>query len=131
MHLNSKNNKIDMKKLDIQEHFQVPEGYFDDFTSRMMSMLPEQDFQPMKVDMPMVQNGRRISPMVARIATAAAVVVLMLVSTYTLFSAKQMQQADEAVFSSAEELTGSYNANDAAEYAMLDRQDFLEMVTEL
>lgn len=120
-----------MKHLNIQEHFQVPEGYFDNFTSHMMSILPEQEFQPMKVVLQPVQTVRRISPMVARITSAAAVAVLLLVSTYTLFNNKEARNTEIAAFSSAELADEAMTINDATDFAMLDREDVFEMLTEL
>lgn len=69
-----------MKKIDKQEHFTVPEGYFETFTEHMMNILPEQEFQPMKVS-----EKKRVLPLWTRYAAAACVVGVLMVSAVTAF----------------------------------------------
>ena len=112
-----------MNEIDIHEHFTVPEGYFETFTEHMMSVLPQQEFQPMKV------AARRQSPWLTRVAASVASLVLAGLATLSLTSGHASQTAE----SSSTEPTlheQQYTVGEAAEYAMLDRQDIYEMITE-
>lgn len=113
-----------MKEFDIKEHFTVPEGYFEQFTTQMMDKLPQQDFQPMRVP--------RRKPLLPQIAAAAAVVLLLGFSAYTFVFDKQTDEVNVASVADAETMSSDdlYSIDEAADYAMIDRQDLYEMITE-
>ena len=106
-------------------HFRVPEGYFDNFTSQLMARLPEE--KPL-VDSgtPKAENrelkvvgGKWLRPMLA-----AAACLLVAVMSVTVYLNKQQSVASEQELVAMQEngYTDSY-FEEAADYAMLDNCD--------
>lgn len=113
------------RKLDIQEHFIVPEGYFDNITEQIMDKLPEQDFQPMKI-----QRRKAYLP---KVSAAAAAVMLLLIATTSIFLKQQSATDSNSQVSDIAEIdpvNGRYTVEDAADCAMIDKLTIYEMITE-
>lgn len=113
-------------KININEHFVIPEGYFDNFTETMMSKLPEQDFQPMNIS-----RRRRFLPQLG----AAAAVTMLIISTAVYFSNQpsddtQISQQSKSEILDIQRVNGAYTVEDAADCAMIDRVTMYEMITE-
>ena len=96
-----------------KNHFRTPDGYFDQFATRMMAQLPEQ--QPV---------ARTVSITVRRwLYAAACVAVLVVVGLSFLF---QQQSPDETQQMA---VSDSY-IEEAADYAMLDNADIYQLLAE-
>lgn len=113
-------------KIDIKEHFIIPEGYFDNFTEQMMSKLPEQPFQP-------VRTKRRFTYL-PQISAAVAAVAIILVSVITVLIKSSTQDIDASAQANSlndiKRVNGVYSVEDAADCAMIDRLEMYEMITE-
>lgn len=78
-----------MAELNIQEHFKVPEGYFDNLAEQVMNSLPEQSFQPMHIkpaDTVKQTKVHRFMPMWTRYAAAACIACVVIVSAFMAFN---------------------------------------------
>lgn len=113
-----------MKEEYRQEHFRVPEGYFESFTENMMSQLPDQPFQA--IDM------RKKRSWMPHIAAAAAVVFMA--SAVTLHFSRQDVAEDSVI--KAQSITencddaAEYTMEEAAHYAMIDNQNVHYMLVD-
>ena len=105
------------EKLHIDEHFTVPEGYFEHLDSAIMAKLPAQDFQPMKVK-------KKNHWMPFAIAAASVAIAVSMVSVY-LHTAD-----DEPVMAKGKQVNASYTIDEAAELTMIDNQEIYMMVVE-
>ena len=114
-----------MQHLNIQEHFNVPEGYFEQLTQQITDKLPEQPFQPMNIKKP-----TRHYLWYAVAAVVAALVVAIPAASYLLSNDNTPTTAATAVQTEPAHNNEAYSIDDAAEYAMIDHQDIYEMITE-
>ena len=91
--------------------FRVPEGYFDNFTSQLMTKLPEK---------PLVeQQPSRRRPVLRLWLSVAAGLVVAALST-TIYLSHVGEEAEQP----APEVASSSNyVDDAMDYAMMDNQD--------
>lgn len=110
-----------MNQINTQEHFKVPEGYFENFVEQMINNLPEQDFQPMNI-------AKRQNPWLIRAAASVASFLLVGLSAYTVMNDNNIKTVDTANVEQIQQVQ-QYSI-DAADYAMLDRQDIFGMITE-
>lgn len=111
------------QRLDIQEHFVVPEGYFENFKMQMMDMLPEQDYQPMQI-----KSKSRL-----RYYSAAAAIVLVLISITSILSKQDFESAPDTQAHNMLDIdptNGVYTVEDAADCAMINKITMYEMITE-
>ena len=108
-----------------ENHFRVPDGYFDDFTKRMMAKLPaEEAVRKESVAKPTIKVARRMSlwkPLVACAACVAAVVFSVAII---------MNGGDEDTAVMASSQTESVSAHDdyideVADFAMMDNADII------
>lgn len=117
-------NADNMKEEYRQEHFRVPEGYFESFTEKMMGQLPDQPFQAMTT-----KRKRSWLPHIA-----AAAVVILLASATTLYFTMQEMQKERTIKANIEkdshEDTSTYTVEEAAHYAMIDNQGVYYMLME-
>lgn len=124
-----KDKEQKLRQRNISEHFQVPEGYFENFATAMMEKLPEQPFQPLKL------NIHRESPLL-RIAAAVATFFVLSISGYALLhsSTTHMHEVEGVSTASATIVDDGnddkYTFEEAAEYAMIDLQDMHELISE-
>lgn len=70
-----KQEHINLEDLDRENPFSVPDGYFDSFSSRLMSRIDELDRPPVKRDLGM----RYLRPMIGLAASFALIALLMYV----------------------------------------------------
>lgn len=105
------------ESFDIHEHFTVPEGYFDTLPERVMERLPQRGFQPLRL--------HRSRPLLWRAAAAVAVLAVTGAGWYGYAS---RDTADVA--SAPAQKVEQYTVDDVADYAMLDRQDVYELISE-
>lgn len=116
-----------LRQRNISEHFQVPEGYFESFTTMMMEKLPEQPYQPMK-------TAQRKESLLLRVAASVATFFVLSISGYALLhSSTHMQKVDSVSATAAVTDNGNdeaYTIDEAAEYSMIDLQDMHELVCE-
>ncbi len=108
-----------------ENHFRVPEGYFDNFASELMAKLPEES---QKTDGGKVTKeggklkivgGKWLRPLLA-----VAACLLVAVMSVTVYLNKQQDVASEQELVAMQE--GSYSDayfDEAADYAMLDNCD--------
>lgn len=111
------------QRLDIQEHFVVPEGYFENFKMQMVDMLPEQDYQPMQI-----KSKKRL-----KYFSAAAAIVLALISIVSVVSKQTFESASDAQAHNILDINptnGVYTVEDAADCAMISKITMYEMITE-
>ena len=97
-----------------KNHFRTPDGYFDQFATRMMAQLPEQ--QPV---------ARKVSIAVRRWLYAAACVAVLVVVGLS-FHFNQQQSAEQTQQMA---VSDSY-IEEAADYAMLDNADIYQLLAE-
>ena len=94
-----------------KNHFRTPDGYFDQFATRMMAQLPEQ-----------APVARRISISARRWLYAAACVAALVVLGVSFLFHQEDQQQQVAV-------SESY-IDEAVDYAMLDNADIYQLLAE-
>lgn len=119
---NDKQNRK-MRMNNIHEPFNVPEGYFDNLTTDIMSRLPEQPFQPISI---------KREPRRRWMTTAAAVAVVIVMSavTYVTFSLSGNDGATQGVAAADPLVSSESTVEDVIDYAMLDHQDLYAILTE-
>jgi hypothetical protein len=104
-----------------ENHFRVPEGYFDTFATRVMEQLPAEEvvLQPAT---PAKQTAimRSLRPLMA---TAACLVVAFFSITAYLHQSNEEQQVN-----TAGALQANYDSyiDDAADYVMLDNHEIYD-----
>lgn len=96
--------------------FRVPEGYFDDFASRVMTSLPERDGKPV---------AKHVTLRPWMYAAATLIVALFSVAVYftRVSSGEEPQQASATIISE------SY-MDEAADYAMIDNTEIYACLAE-
>ncbi|MFA6726695.1 MAG: hypothetical protein WCS17_00575 [Prevotella sp.] len=98
--------------------FKVPEGYFDDFSKRLMAQLPAQK-QNISVSYPCLSRVRLVFKyQIWRISLIAASVVAVFFSLNFIFFKKDMQP-DQTAQKTVQKIT----VDQAADYAMMDNED--------
>ena len=131
------------QKFGQQNHFQVPEGYFDKFITDIMQQLPEEKTTAIEVNLSETKSTKRawIRPM-RRLAIAASFAALLFgaATYYTSMSGNQSHQASsEMQTAKMEKATDSKSANanndeyyidEMADYAMLDNSDIYAYLIE-
>ena len=107
-----------------ENHFRVPDGYFDSLPGQIMAMLPEKDEQP---DQKVTKPARIIRMRPWLYAAASAVIAVgffaLWNSDFTGNSAQPQPQQVATVVT-----TDSY-LDEAADYAMFDNQDIYACLT--
>lgn len=115
------NNEKDIKqRFGTANHFTVPEGYFDNFASQMMSRLPEREARVVEI-----KHRKRWRP----IAVAAASIAFVAMGAALWFnqdnpSAKTVSEAKASTMS----LQTTSEFEQAADYAMLDATDMYALL---
>lgn len=110
--------------------FKVPEGYFEDFASRMMTMLPEREQGARVVALHETRSKTR--PLWTKIAAAAACFCGLVCGTVALMNLEQTLTApaasEDAEYSQS--VSPTVSAVDyMADYAMMDNTDIYAYVS--
>lgn len=113
-----KEEKYIRNKFGREEHFRVPEGYFDDFTSRLMANLPEQEAKIVEM-----HPQRRAKLRVISIAAASVCAVMLSLGTYLGVNRHDSRQIPSASVSIADAQRESATVDAMANYTMLDNED--------
>lgn len=110
-----KEDKLIKNLYGTENHFQVPNGYFDNLASSVMQHIPDGETKVVKMAVP---SWRRH---IVAISTAAASVVALMVFTFTSHQSAKLQPAD---LTANVEATSEYSSvDDVVDYAMLDTDD--------
>lgn len=108
-----------------ENHFRVPDGYFDQLTASVMSRLPEQEQQPKQLR----SYPRTPVPSYPRILLyAAAVVAVAIVCVSVYFNRYVAPREAEEPVTAAATVSDSY-IDEAADYMMMDHQDIYACLT--
>lgn len=124
------------QKFGQQNHFQVPEGYFDKFMTDIMQQLPEQETTAIEVKLSDTKKAW-IRPM-RRLAIAASFAALLFGAATFYKSGSQSNQASsdmqtakmEKVADSQSAENDEYYIDEMANYAMLDNSDIYAYLIE-
>lgn len=112
-----------------KDPFRVPDGYFDDFTGRLMSRLPDAPEAPV-VNM-QITKGSLWMRYRKYVAIAAASVCIGIVSVGTYFHHKA-EVADKNNVAGVEMSSSSYSTMDAlTDYTMLDSDDMYAYMADI
>lgn len=110
--------------------FRVPEGYFEDFASRMETLLPDR-VQAAAI-VPLAKAGGMVRPLWFRLATAAACACGLVFGTVALMNYEK-SLGSVAPASDAEQSLSASPAMSAvdymADYAMMDNTDIYAYVS--
>lgn len=125
------------QKFGQQNHFQVPEGYFDKFMTDIMQQLPEQETTAIEVKLSDTKKKAWIRPM-RRLAIAASFAALLFgAATFYKSGSQSHQASSEMQTAKMEKATDSQSANndeyyidEMANYAMLDNSDIYAYLVE-
>lgn len=125
------------QKFGQQNHFQVPEGYFDKFMTDIMQQLPEQETTAVEVKLSDTKKRAWIRPM-RRLAIAASFAALLFGAATFYKSGNQGHQASsemqtakmEKVADSQSAENDEYYIDEMANYAMLDNSDIYAYLIE-
>lgn len=113
-----KEEKYIRDKFGREEHFRVPEGYFDNFTSRLMANLPEQEAKIVEM-----RPQRRTKLRIISIAAASVCAVMLSLGTYLGVNRHDSHQTPAASVSFADAQRESVAVDAMANYTMLDNED--------
>ena len=134
------NNKEDIisRKAGRENHFRVPEGYFENFTERMMAQLPNSQADSNAEDMTTTsthsaaRKTTTVRKLWKRVAAVAACVAVIGIGT-TAYLAQQDNKpaADEmANTTTTEEQYYDDYVDEVADFAMLDNTDIIACMSE-
>lgn len=115
------------KKLNIQEHFTVPEGYFEQFSEQFMNNLPEQPHQKMNIRTSRIELYKRHSRYASIAAVFLGVIALGALEHFFVTTDKEDLKNE---FATVEHETTDTNAKEIADYAMYDSQDIHSMLAQ-
>jgi hypothetical protein len=105
-----------------ENHFRVPEGYFDQLTADIMARLPERETT---VELKPAAKRVFLRPLLA--AASVACVALIAVGVYFNRNAAVVD-ADEQVAAVSTVMSDSY-IDDAADYMMMDHKDIYAYIS--
>lgn len=112
--------------------FKVPEGYFDDFTVRMMDQLPGQAVVRQAVVCDLKPSLWKRYRKAIAVAAASVVVGMMGLGTYLHNGKTATDKEQLAGTASSATATSSYSSADAfADYAMLDTDDMYAYMADI
>jgi hypothetical protein len=100
-----------------ENHFHVPENYFDRFAADLMQKLPE-EAQPMKL-----QNQPLIYRLRPTLYAAAACLILAVFSAPILFNRADSDNAEQQMVASMQDAMNDAYLDATANYAMVDNSD--------
>lgn len=105
--------------MDIKESFRVPEGYFENFSQKIMVQLTERECKP--------AIKSYVTELLPRIAVSIAVLVVFTTSWFVADSINDTYQTDTVSNAVYE---GVYTIDELEELAMIDHQDVYMMLNE-
>lgn len=105
-----------------ENHFRVPDGYFDQLTADVMSRLPECESV---VELKPVAKRVFLRPLLA----AASVVVVALVAVGVYFNRNAASPEGEEQMATVSTIVSDSYIDDAADYMMMDHQDIYACLT--
>ncbi len=105
-----------------ENHFRVPEGYFDKLTADVMARLPERETV---VELKPAAKRVFLRPLLA--AASVALVAAIAVGVYFNRSAKPAE--DEEQMAAVSTVMPDSYIDDAADYMMMDHQDIYACLT--
>lgn len=114
------------EKFGRQAPFTVPEGYFDDFATRIMDKLPQQQVQQQRTAVKK-SPYRTIMRVLRPIAVAAC--LCGVVGGAVIYIARSTATESQAIDMS-QYFTQDYQMEQMADYAMLSKEDFYLYMTE-
>jgi len=114
----NKEEQILKNRFGNENHFTVPDGYFEQFNARLMEQLPDREAHVVSLS-----AWKRLRP--AMMAAACAAGVLLSVGIYRHATTQEtkaqlMVQTDGQYY---------YDLDEAADYMMLDNDDIYAMLT--
>jgi len=108
-----------------ENHFRVPEGYFDQLTADVMAKLPEREAP---VELKPVAKRVFLRPLLA--AASVALVALVAVGVYFNRNAMPTDGGEQmAVVSSTSTIMPDSYIDEAADYVMMDHNDIYACLT--
>jgi hypothetical protein len=119
-----KDEKFLAERFGKKHPFEVPDGYFDDFASRLMSQLPEKEDRIIKLQ-PIHRSYRRWIVL----AAASAMIAVFSLGTY-------MHNEDRIFVSNSQnhvvhKVNNGYNVLDeTVDYSMIDNEDIYAYVSD-
>jgi len=109
-----------MEKID-KKSFKVPEGYFDSFTSRMMSRIDEETARSGKEIN--IQSSRSSRSRLWTVVAAAVVALLVVIGTVTFFHYGDNENSASLAQKTDSESVADEYLDEAMEYTMMDEND--------
>lgn len=101
-----------------ENHFKVPDGYFDRLTAEIMDKLPEQAATPTEA------TGSKVKTVIMRPWLAAASIAAVIAISATLYFSHSTSATDDPMAQTAAVTTESDSYfDDAADYMMIDHKD--------
>ena len=107
--------------------FKVPEGYFDNLTSRIMAGIPEglpKGFADKKAPAPVISLKERLRPLLY----AAAVIVMAVCSLTIYFNQDETADADQSIVAQTS-ANGDTYFEEMADYTMMDSYEIYACLT--
>ena len=127
-----KEEDIIRKAAGSENPFRVPEGYFEDFTTRLMSQLPQTaQTQPAKQ-----KHSISLRPHFLRYAAAAVVILAVGVTFFGTRPSHSSQSAENTQHLAQDASTETFaemdynDLDEALDYAMVDNMDITYYLTE-
>ena len=115
-----------LEKMGQTNPFRVPDGYFDQLTSRIMEQLPDSDAMGQSVErathIPLQKRSRFVA-LRPWLYAAASVVVVAVMSLAFYFQQSPTEAAPMAAASSVPSASDDSFIEDAADYVMLDNAE--------
>ena len=124
------------QKFGQENPFKVPEGYFDNFASKFMEQLPEEEPKAVEVEMP-VAKRTWIRPMRRFAIAASFAAVLFGAATYYASTGVNKDQDSQTEMASAalkntetKSVQSDYMMDEMVDYAMIDNAEIYSYLIE-
>ena len=124
------------QKFGQENPFKVPEGYFDNFASKFMEQLPEEEPKAVEVEMP-VAKRTWIRPMRRFAIAASFAAVLFGAATYYASTGVNKDQDSQTEMASAalkntetKSVQSDYMMDEMVDFAMIDNADIYSYLIE-
>lgn len=102
--------------------FVVPDDYFEQFSSRMMNLIPETEVQPARI----IPLGQRIRAEVGRVIGFAAMITLVVLFSRSFKAEAAASTPYVQSVSSAVVVNSDVETDNAYDYMLLDNVDIIE-----
>jgi hypothetical protein len=115
------------EKFGCENHFRIPNGYFEDFAANMMNKIPEVEVE---VSVQRTNKKSRTIVLHHRIMVAAACVAFMISGlSFYFYNSQGLHHAESTGSVSKSVSPDDAAVQEAADYAMLDNQDIYKYVS--